>query len=137
MAADRSFSLSLMALAVAVIGTVCFSPAAASPNESKRDIELNRCLSGVTEDCEFVIAVWMMFGEALPPSEECCSRLADMGRECHDLLVDWLLETGEYKGEPADVISRSNELWEFCAFDRGNPYGFQPEAPAPAPDAQF
>ncbi|OWM74981.1 hypothetical protein CDL15_Pgr021332 [Punica granatum] len=130
MAIVKSSAASAMALFI-VVAAVCFSPAVAVKS---RDKELHECLRGINDDCGVIIATWLMFNEALPPSVGCCTWLIDMGKQCHDDLVDALIEVNKYKGSPEDVKDRANELWQFCIFETNHDQPHAPlMAPAPAP----
>lgn len=136
MAATKSFAVSVLAI-VALLGAVHFSPATALPGKNEWDAEVQKCLDGINQDCKVIITAWMMLGDALPPSEGCCARVIDMGKECHDKIVARFIENKRYKGEPEDVVRRSIELWEFCAFEMyADDYDYAVVSPAPAPGAQ-
>lgn len=48
-------------------------------------------------------------------SQECCSRLINAGRDCHDDLTNAVLRREEYDGQKKkEIIERQNEIWNLC-----------------------
>ena len=58
---------------------------------------------------------YYIFIERTVVSQECCRRLINGGRDCHDDLTNTILRRGEYDGQrKQEIMKRQDEIWNLC-----------------------
>ncbi|KAJ1410305.1 Prolamin-like domain [Sesbania bispinosa] len=73
-----------------------------------------------SEECGKEIFAGMFYEE--PLTKPCCTRLVAMGRECHDALVEKLIDSPELKPLSPKVLLRSAQIWDACDYIAQSPY---------------
>ena len=47
-------------------------------------------------------------------SDKCCGKLVSTGKVCHDDLVQHLIAQPSFKGNVAEVLAKSEQVWNGC-----------------------
>ncbi|KAF3457015.1 hypothetical protein FNV43_RR01672 [Rhamnella rubrinervis] len=72
---------------------------------------LKECASKL-EPCGYKIYL-AVFGNGTV-SDECCGKLVRTGKVCHDDLVKHLIADPSFKGNAAQVLAKSEQVWNGC-----------------------
>ncbi|KAL3643899.1 hypothetical protein CASFOL_011831 [Castilleja foliolosa] len=74
---------------------------------------LEGCARKVTEKCAKEV-VYSIFEKRKEVDKKCCMRLVNMGKECHDALVEALDNLGKYEKKRKEVKENSGRVWKHC-----------------------
>ncbi|KAK9715820.1 hypothetical protein RND81_06G191700 [Saponaria officinalis] len=87
---------------------------APSPSE---DYRVQQCATGIGETCGNSIFHYV-FGAGKHVSKECCTRLVNVGEDCHDLLTNVTIRLEQFPEHQAKEIKFKNDkAWELCKKD--------------------
>ncbi|XWS27261.1 hypothetical protein CRYUN_Cryun26dG0099600 [Craigia yunnanensis] len=48
-------------------------------------------------------------------SKDCCGKLVNMGRHCHDQLINVISQTTEFSTNSSATLPRSSQVWDLCS----------------------
>ncbi|KAL3636591.1 hypothetical protein CASFOL_018890 [Castilleja foliolosa] len=74
---------------------------------------LEGCARKFTEKCAKEVA-YSIFKEGKEVDKICCNKLVNMGKECHDALVEALDNLGKYEKKGKEVKEISGRVWKHC-----------------------
>ncbi|KAK9726150.1 hypothetical protein RND81_05G193300 [Saponaria officinalis] len=91
--------------------TVIETAPAPSPSE---DFQVQKCARGLGETCGDSLFHYV-FGAGKHVSKDCCTRLLNVGKECHDLLTTVTIRLEHFPEEEATEIRQKNDkVWGLC-----------------------
>ncbi|XP_031385663.1 uncharacterized protein LOC116199467 [Punica granatum] len=99
---------SLMILLVISAALLTLKPVAAQ-------VDFMRCATGIIDkECAHFLRRRVAYNTGLPPPDECCIALVEIGKPCHDAFTQFKLKKHDYVGTKADLLRRSDEVWNEC-----------------------
>ena len=76
---------------------------------------LHQCALKVTEKCGNEI-FYSTFFNNVTMTKGCCIELTEMGKRCHDDLVNFLLQAPVLKNNVSEILPRSEHIWNRCVW---------------------
>lgn len=98
-----------------------FAPAPEPSSRSGEDIipqeflgYLEECLKKLGGECGPVLFTKIFVGHKNEISTNCCEKLVDMGKECHDTITDSVISRPEFSGNETLYETRAADAWKMC-----------------------
>ncbi|PKI33003.1 hypothetical protein CRG98_046606 [Punica granatum] len=84
-------------------------------NHVAAQVDFKTCANGtMTKECGHSLGQRVALNTGLPPTDDCCSALVNVGRPCHDAFVQFHVKEHDYVGTKAALLQRGNEIWNDC-----------------------
>ncbi|OVA10616.1 Prolamin-like domain [Macleaya cordata] len=74
---------------------------------------LDNCTANVPAECGLEIVAALLKTEDV--SYDCCENLIEMGKDCHDALVETIGTIDTFKSLASELPQRGSEVWNYCA----------------------
>ena len=77
---------------------------------------VQECANKIGDACGDTMLMYI-FIEKTSVSKECCTKLIDNGRDCHNALTESLVATKRFTNKTPKVMENHEELWSLCEKD--------------------
>lgn len=104
----------IFAIGATLISSGFASESVISPAPAENDpyVPLEKCAAKLTPACGDEIFAGV-FGNG-KVTEHCCYKLVEMGKPCHDRLVEWMLSIPDFREDAPKILSNSAKIWYHC-----------------------
>ena len=79
-----------------------------------RSDPVEECATKIGNECGDTVLIYAVMHKT-SVSKECCTKLIQSGRACHNMLIDAVVEAGkQFTQRKPQIMERQNEVWMKC-----------------------
>ena len=79
---------------------------------------VKECATKIGDDCGDMVLTYVLMSQKTSVTKECCTKLIQSGRTCHNILIEPILDTAkQFAMRKPQMMERQNEVWIKCEKD--------------------